>query len=783
MDYYYNIIESILIFISIFLILTLSLNFWGYFILKILKINYLFKIGHPTTLTAGLALICLIGWSTNVFIQNYYYLLSLFIYIGVLGYVFWVLIWLKLLLNSKNKYFFIKQTAVKYKYFGFSLLTASIFSFFYSAIWPSGQMEFWMFSSSDYFNWALICDFWLGRVNPEIIQLTNQNIRQLYDSFGTSTIFGLYSIVSGKSALWCLVGFMVTLAVWTTTAIMILARRLFCSSPLFCWLLAICVTGGPFFNYLIFMGQVGQLLATIGFITCLIHIFSFSKNNNFLNIKKIVIPIFLIFISYQGGFFAFFVVLFFAAFVFLFFQNKSSIFRIKFTYSLKISFLLFSTTFLICCLLAPFEAFHLFSRSITTFQQKEGWTLPLISPWLISGLPVFDKTYFTTNTDFWSALSYAIFLPILIIIFIITLQRPKSKYKKIKEVVIQKLWLSSGYINNHKLISITLTFFSGTCAYILVYSFMGNKYQLWKFISFCVLPLSFIFPYFIVRSFIFFNKNNKFYLAYLFAIFIIAFVPFKFYTNLPLLNFGVNFYNVRSSAAFLGAISSIFRTINPNSLILIDLTDQSELFVTIEFFKGNPPSRYLLLNPSFPFKSVNLSNYGNPTLLKNFVIISRLHFESLFNNYNSLSINKTIYFYNNDWIIDHGFVVLYGINQGTEWLLPKDYLTARVGLPKKLIGKPVKLSINFKTSEDSEADSEFCGYSAYFAFQNIGHLNWVMMQPDLIEAVADPSMTKSGILTATVKLVRKETADRLKTCKLTLNSVDVVEFNNDEIIN
>jgi hypothetical protein len=777
MQYVLNMLSSVFSFLNIYIILTLSINFWGLVILKLTKLKIYQKIGEHYTLTAGLAAICFITWSTNIFISNFFYLLTIILYLGFLGYLILALFFVKKLLSVQNKLPLSIDTIKKYDLFLISLLTAVIFSFFYSAIWPSGRMDFWMFSSADYYNWSLACDFWLGRVDTDIIRLTGGNQLQMYDSFGSSLIFGLFSVASGQSALWAIPGFLATVAVWTTTAIMALIRRLFGFGLWPSWLLALGVTGGAFFNYQIFMGLVGQMVAGLAFLAALDELMAGGRGKpRSHDVTRALIPVLLLFLAYPGGFFAYFAVLTMAACLIGFFRSETGPLVSRISGASRAGVGTLVLVLLLCLLLAPFEGFHLFTRSLATYSQKAGWLLPLISPWLVSGLPVFDHAHFLDETVIWSGPLYALLIPAVLALSWSLWRRPGPDRPAGGEPGSPRPGPDKPAI-----VAIALTFVISILGYIFVYFFRGNSYQVWKFASFCALPLSFIFPALLYHLFLTnFNKILKKVLIFVFII-VLLFIPYRLSLYRPITSFAEKFYLVKPPYEYINIISSILSNIEPGSTILIDIVDDTELFLTMEFFKTIKFFNPILLNPNWAFFSVPIGNYGDPLRNDNYVIISRSDFPGLFNGHNTTREDINVHFYSNNWIKEHGYVVLYGVNQGIDWFLLEPYLTARVGLPEALIGQPVKLSIDIEPAEGSDPGSGFCGYSARLAFQEKGGPSWVETPVGRVEGVADASMTSDGVLTATVRLDREAARKPASRCRLTLKSVRVDQAGGDEV--
>jgi hypothetical protein len=242
--------------------------------------------------------------------------------------------------------------------------------------------------------------------------------------------------------------------------------------------------------------MVGQIVATTAFLLSLdqlILIYTNKTNNYKLKYIKFFFPMFFLFICYQGGYFAFLFIIIFASFALAFFTAVNTQFVKRTFLALKKGTAPILTIFLLSCLLAPFQTFHLFKRSVQTAKQTAGWTLSLLNPWSFSGLPFYQDGEFKYYSLDSSPLTYVAFIGvILLIVYLITIN---------KDLFLKK---TEGYSHNNIanlnfgpqiqiIFALISTFIFSIALYLIFYSIFGSKYQGWKFASYSALPLSFLF--------------------------------------------------------------------------------------------------------------------------------------------------------------------------------------------------------------------------------------------------------------------------------------------------
>jgi hypothetical protein len=767
MNYYYSIISSALSFVQIFFLLSIILSFYGYLLLKITKIEPNPKYGHPETLVAGAVVVIYISYILFSFVENYLYYHVVIIFTGIIGFVCHVLFFtLKHVLKNKNRLKIILNRIGEHRDLLGSSILALVLSVFLSAIWPSGRMEFWIAVADDYYNWIWTCDYWLGRVDQSVTPLADHFLRQSVDSFGTTTLFGLFSVADQRSALPASPGFMAALAAWSGAAIALLARRIFGLGFWTGLLVALGVIGGPFFGLLIFNGQIGQLAATVFYLVALEGILSPGQEDGWLGpvAKKTLLPVLALMLAYPGGFFAFFGALIITSVARLFFLYHGPQTGPRLARSLWRGAIPMLAVLIFCCLLSPIGGIHLFQRSLATATQTLGWKLPMLNPWLLSGLPVYSPDYLFAESTPEAALFLFLFLVAATALSWAVLRHPGSTR------------------SGHTISAMSATFTMLIIVYLLLYYILDNSYQVWKFASFVILPISFVFSStIIIFIHIYWTKISKTILgAIVSSLFI--FIGIKFYQITPLVHIPTKMYNIISYNSFYTIVSQILNSAdNNNSIIFINLRNRVELANLMGFFKTRNYIKPAVIVTNWIFWKSDFYNYFDYILNSdNYLLISDIQYVKLFNNSSKPLDTGNLAVYNSYWINKNGFVAFNGLSDNEEWkwYLPKDFVRMKVGLPEALAGQPVKLTVTFELEEDpgelTGTETERCGRIEFLAFHD--GQRTIRVEPastTVATGVADPSFTARGLLSASIRLRRNTTPGVRPACRYVLKEVDV----------
>ncbi|MDR2300574.1 MAG: hypothetical protein LBF38_00775, partial [Deltaproteobacteria bacterium] len=168
-------------------------------------------------------------------------------------------------------------------------------------------MQIWLSIAADYYYWPLIGDFLMGRVDPEVFTLGPDFYRSLHDSYGTHILFALFTLASNETALYSWPTLAITWLVWSGVTIQNMVRRVYGFGFWPSIFIALCVVCGSFYNYVVASGMMGQLVAMFCFLAALERILAWGDVlwPKLREQKELFIPIFLIFLAYQGGYLAF----------------------------------------------------------------------------------------------------------------------------------------------------------------------------------------------------------------------------------------------------------------------------------------------------------------------------------------------------------------------------------------------------------------------------------------------------------------------------------------------
>jgi hypothetical protein len=755
--YYQNIISSTLSFLSIFICFNLVISFWGRKVLKLINIKNNINYGNSLPIAAGLLLIVILGYiyisliNISEYFKIYY---SIIFYVGFICLLFEVIKnFVKILKNQGNKLNYILILIKSHK----NLFTASIFSIIfaicYSAMWPSGKISVWLYGSEDYFNWALSCDYYLNNFNYNIINISHQFINASIDSFGTHMVFSFFTIVTGKSAFYSVSYFLLVLVIICGTIIRCLVEKIFQLNFWVSFLVAFGVIAGPFFNYLIFRGQVGELVALPAFLIALEVLFNLSKLSKpgSKDLITLFFPIFLLFLSYQGGFLVFsFVILLVSFFLQIISNFNKSIFICLRQAFLKGPLLVLGLITL-SFLMAPFTFYLFFNRVIFLAKYEGGWTNPLLHPWLLSGLPIFKINYFSTFSPI------SPFFWVLFLVLVMYLGFLASKKDLLLKPTISPIchfnWKSvlSDFNDNPAIFAITITFLCCLLMYLATFLFIGNEYRTWKLASYTALPLSFVPTSLLAKIFSRRWSDNGRYYKICFFLALSFFLCWRFYDFLPLTQ-GVKilYHNVSPVDDLLSTLNKIIKNQPQGTTFLLFQNDSSLIYTSIELFKKQNTNKVKLMNKKIFFE--HIYDYSNIIKGNKYLIISDKEYSDILNDGQHESDFKKLYTFNNIWIKEHGYIVYLHINNLRKTNVDSDWLTLNVFLPTKSIGSSFRFCITLGPVAKNEWT---CGSKVKLIYHNHGNSIIKEIDYDKIDENIPSFLTKNGVLQVSLKFPNK----------------------------
>ncbi|MDR1085470.1 MAG: hypothetical protein LBP22_11620 [Deltaproteobacteria bacterium] len=750
------------------MLLTSALSFWGRLVLGLAKVKDKPEYGHPLSVVAGAAFLVFAGWLINGWILNYRGYLTSVYYGGIFG-AGLEIFFLKLpeFWSQRNKPGEIKRLLASCSCFSAGVILSLILAFFQAAVWESGRLDVWLFGSTDYFNWALVTDYWLGYVNPDSFHLSYNEQVMFYDSIGTHIIFALYSLSSGETALKAISAFMLTAVIWSGLSVQLLVRKIFGLGFWISLFLTLGVIGGAFFNYLIAKGLVGQLAATAAFMAALTEIYSWPSGQKTAGDQvRFFIPVFCLFMVYQGGFAAFAAFLSLAAGAVHFFTApQNSFFKRAFESAvsgLKPVFL----SLALSVALVPFLSWRVCVRTLESARQAVGWKISFLSPWLLSGLPVYRPEYFTSlaeTADY--GFSYVLFLAALLGMCLAIGKLSARNSSGISDEVPS---CCPDKLNTGLIYSISVIFIISILVYIVSFFVFDNKYQVWKFISYTGLPLSFV-PAALIVCLAGFVKKKIIRYSVIGSIAVIAVcVGFGLENLKNLTKMPKTYYGIMSADSFLGTLVRIIVNEDPETNFIFNFSEPADMLLAGEIFKGSKISKFSVMNDSLYFKSNDVFPVINSNNSK-YIFITDRDYRTLYNNSPGVREGKNIYVAAKDWVEEHGFADILGIDRERRWLIKDNWAAARILLPEGLRGKEVRVTV---TLQERDKNPKSCQPRAYLGIHGPAFARSGPDYPE-IYGTAGPELTKDGFLKASVTL--EDNSDDLIRCVYLLEKIEVKE--------
>ncbi|MDR0548856.1 MAG: hypothetical protein LBI10_05530 [Deltaproteobacteria bacterium] len=701
-NYWLNILSQVGSFVSTFVFFTLALSFWGRQGLRLSVKGDEFRYGDPLTLAAGGAILAFSSWVLTLVLSNLRLYLLVFLYSGAfLAILEIVVFYLPIFLRQKDKFAAVKKILQNHELWLAGVILAGVLSFFYAAIWPSGRFEVWLFGSVDYLNWALLTDYWLG-ADPKVLNFTYNSLIMTKDSFGAQVLFAAYALAAGQTALWAVFGFMGAMVVGAGLVIHWFLRRIFGLGFWVSLALTLGVTGGAFYNFLIFKGLVGQLVGSLAYLVALREMFQWPKNLGKKEYISFFWPIFWLFLAYQGAFIAYVFFLVLAGGIrrfCLWDQGHNLVRRIGATLWGGLKPVALTTG--LCFILTPFMAFWLIRRSFETATQTEGWQISFLSPWLLSGLPIYRVEYFTVLSSAAPVYWYFIFFLGLFILGFLA-NRLGFKYQDESDSKREGQDVKSSDQNVKSIKALILIFSAAIVLYFFGYYFFDNRYQVWKFISYVGLPLAFIYPALII--FVAFKFTNYF-IRYVPLVFLAAFSLFwgiGFDNLKDLTEFPEKFYKVMSARTYLAALRDIITRARPGTYFQLNLMRVDDAFFGAEFFKFNSKHKFSYTYGNLHFSPTNVWPY---LLTKDslFTIISDRNYQGLFNGELSERVYNGLFVFDRTWLNEHGYAKIYGILVNEDWAFIKNYVLIKILAPKNLWGQKANLNVALKVEAKNTA--------------------------------------------------------------------------------
>ncbi|MDR1577966.1 MAG: hypothetical protein LBT86_07055 [Deltaproteobacteria bacterium] len=759
-DYWLSVLNSVFANTSLFLVFSLVLSFWGRLVLWLAKLEKNPRLGEPLTLLTGGALVVFMGWCLYGLVENYRNYLLIVLYSGAALLFLELLFWRwPVFWRKKDKVAAVKNLLVSHQPLLAAIILALIFSFFHSAIWESGQMEVWLYGSTDYLNWSQLADYWLGLVDP-VAHNWNYNVLVMTrDSIGSLIMLALWALASGETALFSISGFLVAMVIWSALFIQALTRRVF---GLGFWLslaITLSVVGGSFFNYLIFKGLVGQLVATVAYLAALTEILAWRGQPDRKELAQFFIPVFYLFLSYQGAFAAYAFFLALAGVVVYYFRQgrqgreadagKILAWAKRVGRSLKGARPVLVAT-LFSFLLAPFMAWHLYARTLEVALRSSGWRISFVNPWLLSGLPIYRPQFFTQLTDQAPVYGYLLFFVILVGLGYLVNRSVKNEDNESDP-------LNSKQIDIKAIKSLISLLIISIVIYIFGYYIFDNRYHVWKFISYMGLPLAFVPMALLALLVVLLSRRRQRALArglvfgsvaLLTLVLGVGLDNLKDLTKVPKV-----YYGSMSAKSFLSVLRKIIFTAEPGTHFMVNFTDLADTLFAAEFFKNNSKYKFSLMNRNLFFNA----NEFFPIILSKkskYIIISDRNYDKLYNNSQGKREIRRLYVNDPAWVSAYGYVDIQGVDRARDWRVNKDWVLLKILVPEALRGENALLTVKIKNGSPNLAACRPKARLAIAAQGEKGIWEDLTFNEDIgaIKTLVQGSITGEGLIIASVLL-------------------------------
>ncbi len=327
-------------------------------------------------------------------------------------------------------------------------------------------------ANSDFYHYSLLAEHLLGNAGYDnIISGVSATYHHPIDVFGVFFMLAVMSVFFARSALESTPVFTIFCLSMIGLAMFDVIIKMFRFKDSVALLISLLVTAGSFMFYIAYNGFYAQLLSIIFYLTAvcqILYVPELYRSGPLRTILFCALPFAGILLAFQAGFLVFSscVVLFGIVYLLFSFPDK------------KMYMLIPIAGCLAALALFPEVAYYTVQRTMAVSSAHDGWPLPLLSPVYLLSIPVFAKFpgHIGKLSDY--LVAFFAFAAVSMTAFAI--------YKK-DDPEISRGYLASG-----------LFFCVLMYAYLAAYAVRGNIYQVWKFASFVILPISFLFLSFVV---------------------------------------------------------------------------------------------------------------------------------------------------------------------------------------------------------------------------------------------------------------------------------------------
>jgi hypothetical protein len=706
--FYINVIESTVSFTLNFIILTLSLSFWGRQTTRVLRFKEAAQYGDMKLIVAGAGAMFFLSQAAILFLPNYLVFFNVFFIVGVAGSLIEILLFFKSNgVKTASKLILVTKNIKAKESFFVSIILAVILSFFYSAVWPSGKLDLWMNGSGDFYYWITAADYYLGGLDGRTFDYSPYFTFISKDALGTSLLLAFIATAKNMSPLFAAPSCVLTLMIWQAAAVAGILRKIFGFGRVLTAVLAAGWILGSFANYIAISGMFAQLTATFLFLVALgEHAPRGGSLSSDGIAKRMFFPLFCLLVAYQGGYVVFAGVLMCVGVLSGFLNVEKPSLGARLTGALKSGPFPVLLATVLTMVVMPGFGYDFLVRLKYVYQQTVGWPLPFLSPLLFLGVPYFVPNSFLLSSDLVMDKLNIILYVILILFIVVLLVIINSK--KVQLLLVN----NNSKINKNNacrsisiITTISIAFIVSLILYLALYMRYGNLYKVWKFVSYTALPLSFIPLSLLIFVVICLSRNfnfkylNKCISLFCLIVYLILFIRMPVLKLIPF-----TYYGIVSAMPFIYELSRIETKIPKNMTLLVDVDGFTKMPLVPLIIKNNQIKGEFLYALD-TFKSNSFYNY---TVDKDTIIISDVEYHNIYRGENNRPSLYKLYVYAFDQLEKMGMA---SINSG---MIPYDWKTSPVGaatsvtikIPLELRGLPLKFSMAL--SPDSDADGQNC---------------------------------------------------------------------------
>jgi hypothetical protein len=624
-------------------------------------------------------------------------------------------------------------------------------------------MDLWMTYSVDYYDWIFYGEYLVGGISPDVLSLTPRFYRLIQDAFGTYLIIDLIAAANLKTPFLAAPAISATMLLWCSTAVYCLIKKTFSLKTWLSLALTLGAVSGSLFNYIGLIGMFGHLVAMTAYLVALEQTMpDFGSVWPQAQLKRrLFIPVFIIFLSYQAGYVMYSGLIVLAGILLAFLSHKNlrvikRAAKAVFTGAKPIIIITF-----ISGLLMPQVFSHIFSRSLEVAAQTLGWKLPFFSPWLFSGIPYYspealDPT-FPSELDL-SPLAYLPLVALVIGLLIIVVRLPQKRPAVHNP--------NPEPTETAAILSLTGIFLISVASYLLLYVFGDHSYKVWKFAAYTVLPLSFVPTALFISALTRFPCQNRQYLPTAAVIIAAIFIGKNFLAMLPLNDVASKYFDIVSVEGFIADLKSIRNNTPFEKIILFDF-DNPVLGLISAIIYGNNLTYKAYFTSYMYFMYGKIDNFN--IISENLIIITNKNFENIIN---SSKYTNNLYHINQ---YDYGFIKALGyvsLKNGTlsfNWQTGALPIHATFLVPENKIGR----NLNFKVSLDLQYEiSAACQKGRLGVVNSQGEIIWSEHNIDRLSTPIPADLIGQKIIRTVfeVRPIQKESA-LLKACQLKIKSI------------